>query len=225
MFNIFFSIAIIIFTTLVIICCTCAKIRENFEDFDVFLVSLEKDKDRRENVLKHIKPDFIYAVDGSKLDLDQLKKEGKIKDSTMKRGEIGCFMSHIFLLEKALKNKKNVLILEDDVELDDKSLSKMRQAITKMPKDCELLFFGYNYYEKYGETIDYKTELIKLVHGTHAYFVNIKNITKEKIDKVYPLKGSYDIYVPSHFKTYIVLPKVCELDEIFCGHSNTQGIE
>jgi GR25 family glycosyltransferase involved in LPS biosynthesis len=171
---------------------------------------------------------YYYLVDVKKenLNLDQLKKEGKItKNNKMKRGEIGCFLSHIHLIEKALKNKKNVLILEDDVKFEKDTLNKIRNAIKNIPKDCEFLFLGHNYYEKYDEDIKYKTEPINMVFGTHAYFVNIKNITQEKINKVYPIERQYDVIGPTFFKSYVVLPKVCEVEGKFASFSNTQNIK
>jgi GR25 family glycosyltransferase involved in LPS biosynthesis len=224
--KIIFAFMLIVFIILLVIYCTHKNKSENFEDFDVFLVSMEKDKERRENVLKYIKPDYIYAVDGNKLNLDQLKKEGKItKDTKMKRGEIGCFLSHIHLIEKALKNKKNVLILEDDVKFEKETLNNIRKAIKNIPKDCEFMFLGHNYYEKYEEKEQYKKEPIKMIFGTHAYFVNIKNITQEKINKVYPINRQYDVIGPSFFKSYVVLPKVCEVEGKFASYSNTQNIK
>ena len=45
----------------------------NINDINIYLVSLEKDKERRENL--NIIPDYTYAVDGSKLHIDKLKTE------------------------------------------------------------------------------------------------------------------------------------------------------
>ena len=49
-------------------------------------------------------------------------------------------------------------------------------------------------------------------------------MTKEKINKLFPIKKPYDIILPITFKTYIVIPKIVELNEKFGGISNTQGI-
>ena len=64
--------------------------------------------------------------------------------------------------------------------------------------DFELLFLGYNYHESYNY------DPIKYVHGTHAYVINNKNITKEKIDKLFPIIKPIDVTLPNRFRSYIV---------------------
>ena len=68
-------------------------------EYDIFVVSLEKDYKRREKL--GIIPDYIYAVNGHNLDIDQLKKDGIINiNNKMTKGEIGCYLSHIHMLKK-----------------------------------------------------------------------------------------------------------------------------
>ena len=187
------------------------------DDFNVYLISLEKDKERRDNL--NVKPDFIYAVNGHELNIDELKKNGTIiQDCKLTKGEIGCFMSHIELLKKSLKSDKYVLILEDDAKIEDDTFDKIHITLETAPKDFDILFIGYSYYE------DYSTfKHINYMHGAQSYIVNPKNITLDKINSLYPFDKPYDVIVPKKFKTYVVIPKIVELSK-FSGHSNTQGI-
>ena len=190
----------------------------NKNDIKIYLVSLEKDEERRKYL--NIKPDYTYAVDGSKLDIDNLKKENIIsKDCTLKKGEIGCFLSHVHLLNKVVDSNNYTLILEDDAKVPDDLIDKIINVIENSPKDFEIIFLGYNYYEEY-----YTFKKNSCVYGTHACLINPKNMTKEKINKLFPIKKPYDIILPITFKTYIVIPKIVELNEKFGGISNTQGI-
>jgi len=185
------------------------------KNIDVYLVSLDKDVERRNNILSKINVDYIYAVDGRKLNLDSLQIENK----NLKKGEIGCYMSHVHLLYKSLESSKNnILVLEDDVEISKNTFSKIQNAIKNAPKDFEILFLGYNYHENH----DY--ESVSNVYGAHGYIINNKNITKEKIDRLFPIMYPLDIALPKFFKSYIVKPKIIELNNTFKNTSNTQSI-
>ena len=191
----------------------------NFRDnFDVYLVSLPKDQERRDNL--GVVPDYVFSVDGSTLDKNELENNGTIvKDCTLRKGEIGCYMSHIELLKRSLtSSKKYVLILEDDAKIEPDTFAKISEVLETSPPDYDMLFLGHNYYEDY-----YTFKKINYMHGAQAYLVNKDNITLEKINTLYPIEKPYDVILPVKFKTYVVVPKIIELGK-FGGHSNTQGI-
>ena len=196
------------------------KRHELFQNkLNVYLISMEKDKERRDAITAIIKPDIIYAVDGSELDLETLKNDNIIdSDSNLKKGEIGCYLSHYNLLKKASNNDKPVLILEDDAEIKLDTLEKIYKAIKEAPLDYDLLFLSYNYYENYDYT------KINIIYGTQCYIVNNK-ISKDKIEKLLPIKKPFDLVVSSIFNSYIVEPKILELNSNFSEHSNTQAID
>ena len=186
-------------------------------EYDIFVVSLEKDYKRREKL--GIIPDYIYAVNGHNLDIDQLKKDGIINiNNKMTKGEIGCYLSHIHMLKKTLETNKQVLIIEDDAKIEADTFQKIKE-LKDIPEDWDILSIGYNYYEHFSIN---SFDKIKYLHGTHAYLVN-KNITMEKINSLLPIDKPYDISLPIKLKTYIVKPKIIEIGEFGCV-SNTQVI-
>ena len=191
--------------------------KKDREKFNVYLVSLDKDKERRDYL--NVTPDYIYSVDGSKLDIDRLKNENIIsKNCRLKRGEIGCYMSHLELLKRSLNSDKYVLILEDDAEIKDDLFEKINVVLETAPEDFDCLFIGYNYYEEYSTF-----KKVNYTHGAQSYIVNPKNITMSKINSLYPIEKPYDVILPVIMKTYIVIPKLVELSK-FGGFSNTQNI-
>ena len=191
---------------------------ESKDNFDIFLVSLPKDIERRENI--GVKPNYTYAIDGAILKKDELLNDRILsKNCSLRRGEIGCYMSHVHLLKKCLTSKKDyVLILEDDAKIEPDSFDKIEEVLKKAPSDFNMLFLGYNYYENF-----YKFTSINLLHGTQAYLVNIKNLKIEDINRLYPIEKEYDVILPVKFKTYVVIPKIIKLGK-FGKISNTQNI-
>lgn len=212
------NIIITICIVLIIICLSYYKycnIQSN--NIDIFLVSLEKDIERRSKL--NIIPNYTIGIDGSKLDITKLIEENKVdKSCNLKKGEIGCFLSHVELLKKAYESKKIVLILEDDAKIENDTMDKIQQVLKNVPDDFEMIFLGYNYYEE-----EYTFKNSKYLHGAHAYIVNGKKLSLEKINKLFPFILPYDVALPKIFKTYIIIPKVIELGE-FGSISNTQGI-
>ena len=218
-----FHISLIIIILIILICTSKYKtilkfIKENFnDDIDIYLVSLDKDIERRNEL--NLKVDYTYSFDGSQLDLEKLKTDGIIdKSCKMTKGEIGCYLSHVHMLKKSLTQNKKILVIEDDIKTEKDTFDKINKVLKIAPKDFELLFIGYNYYEKY------EFENNNLVHGTQSYIVNTKLLTEEKINKLYPIKEPIDVTLPKVFKCYITVPKIIELSAKFGGISNTQAI-
>lgn len=193
--------------------------KKSNEHFKNALVSLEKDRERREYVLSKTHIDHVYAVDGFELDFEQLENEGKIlKDSKIKKGIIGCYLSHVHMLQIALDSKDLLLVFEDDIDIPDDFYKNLDIVLEKAPKDFELLFLSYNYNEPY----DYKN--VNLVFGLQAYVINGKNITQDKIDSLFPIQKPIDIILPTVFKkSYIVIPKIANLSK-FAEYSNTERV-
>ena len=90
-----------------------------------FIVNLDRRPDRwknfNKNSLNFIKYERFSAVDGMKLvSTRQLQQIFENNDYSMRRGMVGCFMSHIKLFVKLInetdENINSYLILEDDVE-------------------------------------------------------------------------------------------------------------
>jgi GR25 family glycosyltransferase involved in LPS biosynthesis len=192
------------------------------EMFNTFLVSMEKDKDRRMNILKNIKVDDIYAVNGYNLDTNEMIKQGLIENKKLKKGEIGCYLSHVHFFKKALESDVPVLVIEDDIKINNDILQKIDTVLKKAPPDYEILHIGFSYHESFN--VDYKVERAKLVYGTHGYIINPKNIDETKIAKLFPIKKPIDMTLPTIFKSYIVWPRIIELDTNFSNLSNTNTV-
>lgn len=120
------------------------------------------------------------AVDGKALRL-------KSKNKRLTPGMIGCYQSHLNVLEDAIKNSyETIMVFEDDIKPVDGFADLLEQAFPLLPKDWEFVFWGYGERGPFGS---YK----KMVNdywvvpgcpwGTQAYMVR----GKETIKKLYDL--------------------------------------
>ena len=185
----------------------------------IYVISMEKDKERRDILYKQIKPDEYYAVDGNSLNKEVLIESGIINNKDLKRGHIGCYLSHVHFLEKS---NGITLILEDDAKIIDikNFMNNIKNIILHAPKNWEIIFLGHNYYEIDGKITIGPSNVynkINMVFGSHAYLVNIN---KEKIKNLFPIKEPYDIALSKHFNSYIT-NKIVELNNF---PSNTENI-
>lgn len=198
--------------------------------FNIYLISLEKDVDRRNNILNNIDVDDIYSVNGKYINRDKLIKDNIIVNNcTLKNGEIGCYLSHVHFLKKSLKNNNLTLLLEDDIDITTKNLEEIQKVIDNAPDDFEILFIGHNYYEEHFDKENYNTENynykhVNLVFGCQCYVFNNKKISDDQIQKLFPMDLPYDLKLPLIFKCYIVTPKIVHLNKIFGSFSNTSNI-
>lgn len=199
-------------------------------EIPVYLISMEKDIERRNNLLKYVTPNEYSSVDGSKLlSIKSLKKTNIIEKEDIKKGEIGCYLSHYNIFNKIKNyNDSYSIIIEDDVEFNiKKNINIIKDLVNNAPLDWEIIFIGHNYYEETDEKDhhtfnEYTFKKIKLVFGTQSYIINNTAINS-KIQQLLPIKGSIDIILPTIFTSYIIEPQLTKLSN-FGGISNTQGI-
>jgi len=195
---------------------------EKYDIDSVFLISLKKDEERRNKIISNINVNYIYSFNGNRINRNYLLKHGILNDNKrqLTKGEIGCYFSHLHMITKAVRHKKIILVLEDDVEIDNNKLENIKKAINEAPKDFKILFVGYNYYEPFS---DFKK--IDLIYGLQSYVVNGKNISLNELNSLLPIEDPIDIILPLKIKkSYIIQPKICNLNSEFQDESNTQNI-
>ena len=156
----------------------------------VYLINLDKRKDRLEECKKIIDKsglvvERVSAVDGSLLKEEELNRAflDHIPEHTL-RGAHGCVMSHYNVIKQAKEEgHSSILILEDDFELvsDIRIQGQVRNFTDlfkdyfgQVPEDWELLYLGANHNIHQGQTLPMiKTNVGKPVNSytTHAYAV------------------------------------------------------
>lgn len=199
-----------------------------------YLISLDKDKERREKILKIFMPTHIYAHNGENIDINFLKEIGVLdKNSTLTRGEIGCYLSHKHMLEIINNSDSDyAIIFEDDayIKNEEEFNDNIKYIIDNANNfDWDLIFLDSNYFKldeknEIFKTQQFEFQKITYLHGTQCILVNNKNKINltEKIKKLFPITIPIDITYPTIFTSYVINPHIIGLIDF--DHTNTQSI-
>ena len=193
------------------------KINENFtsnknngiiENTDIFVINLDKDKDRW-NYYKNlniplIKINRYNGLYGKDLDRNDLIESGVLAEkNVLKDGQLGCALSHMNLWNYSLKYpNKYLLVLEDDAILEKNIYKKINDLEDYLPEKWDVIFLGgCNVYgKKYNEKFIIPTKYNKLYNlCLHAMLINKKSISKlNKIMK--PIMIPIDNQIRDNYK-------------------------
>jgi glycosyl transferase family 25 len=169
----------------------------------VYVINLEKDKERLEYITTQLKAQDIEferfeAVDGTKIK-DDIRLTSQC-NTTCPDGLKGCAISHRTLWETMIeKDYKNILILEDDAILNSNLNSELQLSWNEVPNDFDILYLGSTFY--CGDTSSYNKIVTKLTNrkienisenilktegcgGLYGYIISqsgARNLTKEPI--------------------------------------------
>lgn len=149
-----------------------------------YIIHMERRTDRNGNIknLEHcltglVSLQVVAASDGSSLP-DCLK---------MRRGEVGCFLSHAGIAERVAANAHFcasvdnwVLVFEDDVttNLTQHAVTRQRmvQALQEMPETTSIVYFGFDEPPKRGlRRVGKHTYIGGAPWTTHAYAIRCVN--------------------------------------------------
>ena len=157
-----------------------------------FVVNLDRRPDRWETFTQLKQLDFLNykrfsAIDGEKLiSTHQLQQIFENNDYNMRKGMVGCFMSHIVLCTQLINSQDDTyLILEDDVEVNDDFEKKFLHLCDLLKhKDWDFCFIGHHirntqeneWFDKISlpsiEKYDSYKSFVKSLGGTTAYLIS-----------------------------------------------------
>jgi glycosyl transferase family 25 len=164
---------------------------ESFTNTDLpetYVINLQINKKRLRILEKYFKRENLKftrfpAYHGKKLNEKALVQDGTLSYyHFLRKGQLGCALSHLKLLEMIKQQKKEMaLILEDDVIIPENFASRLRQLLLHLPPKWDIVFLGgCNIYgkkiNKYFIQPTRYTQTYNLC--MHAYLVNYRNIDK-----------------------------------------------
>ena len=228
----------IILLLILIIIYLVTKRFENFNEIDnsnyidYYVIHMKNScNKKRENINKQIKKlgkkiNIFNAIIGKNIDinkLDKYDKNIKLNYKFKSDGELGCYLSHLMLIKKAINsNKKYTVIFEDDFKIVTKNLNKKILDITrKVDDNFDIIYLGNLYESKSEKIVDniYKKSDIISLYGTHAILINNKNAQKI-YNKLLNINDSIDIVLDklinnNKLNYYVIYPSLVIQDNNF----------
>lgn len=179
----------------------------------IYVINLKDRPDRKQKIekemLKHNLKNvtILEAVNGYDLDIDELLDNDlyTINEDIarpLKRGEIGCYLSHLEAWYKILRDKEPyALIIEDDAVFVENFKEKLNDALNKIKNsNWDVLFLGRNcshfeYECNRGTPVNNEKILMYPLisgYGTFAYIIKNRCIRKLLKD-TFPLIKPVDV--------------------------------
>jgi GR25 family glycosyltransferase involved in LPS biosynthesis len=124
--------------------------------------------------------DYQEYIDNNTMKRLQVTIKNGIRKSheDLQPGAIGCYLSHLFLYEKALQSGKTVIfVMEDDVDFVPGFARKFRECMKVAPNDFDILLLGWS---NQGSIKAINTCWVKVSRffQTHAYIITKKGMEK-----------------------------------------------
>jgi len=173
----------------------------------IYCINLDRRKDRLIQVNKEFEKHNIKnvkrveAIDGKDLDIGQIVSKDK---SICSAGDIGCTMSHLRVLNRAIKmGLKSYLVFEDDAQFHPNFNELHRQYWEQVPRDWDMVYLGASHI---GEITKVSDNIVKMSksYTTHAIIINnsiykpLKEVwgqANEKVDiGISSLHSTYNCY-------------------------------
>lgn len=181
----------------------------------IYVINLKQDVEKKkiiEKKLKELNIDYsiFEAVDGNKLKNVKLLSYGSV-------GAVGCRLSHMKILEDAIKNNYNrILVFEDDVIFRknfNKHLEKQYSTIKNNNINWKLLYLGCSYHglpKNIKNSIDY-VETMGNTSGAFAVGIH-KDIFNVILNHIKNTNRVYDtilaLYIQPNYKSIVFNPQI-----------------
>lgn len=200
-----------------------------------YVVNLEKDAERRENISSQLEtlaiPYTIFkAVYGKALSAEEMAQHYDERRAIREHrrlvpGEIGCALSHLGIYREMVeKDQPSALILEDDASLmpepsdgDAKKIPWLPDVLTALEKrfHCDdpvvvLLSYVKRYHKRSDEPLvgDVRVaDVYRAAFGTYAYFIT-RGAAKNLMENNYPVSRPCDHWTIFQNSGYIKLKMV-----------------
>jgi len=160
--------------------------------FDKIYVATYENSNRIEyikNVLNDVKYELYFGFDCTKMTDDYYNKylsNRKPNSHLLKKGMLGCTMTHIQLYNKIYEEKlNNVLILEDDILLNE-NINNLDYYYSQLTNNWDILYLGLN-----NTHINYN-DILKPNINKNIFEMNVNNYFNLEGTSAFVLKN-YEI--------------------------------
>jgi GR25 family glycosyltransferase involved in LPS biosynthesis len=182
----------------------------------------------------------MQGVHGSRLNPNVLKREGKLTDVTMKRGRIGCYLSHMKVWQEIIKRQDPIsFIMEDDVNItyNSNTSKRLQDAFEVLSKHATKWDIAYICHYPRGTRLntpqnlfveeDNGIQFIKTQqwHVLYGYAISLRG-AQTVFNGALPINMAIDVYIGTMAKKGRIValqlsPEICRAE--YSG-SDTEGI-
>lgn len=146
----------------------------------------------------------VEAVDGHDLDLSAL-------ETTLTKGEIGCFMSHLKALRVVASGSAPwALVLEDDARLR-VSVASLEGVLAETPPGVDIVCLGANYLPPPAQMRRLSPRLVEFVDydlcGAHAMLVSRQG-ARAVLAAANDFRTPYDVWVARTVRMAVAVPSL-----------------
>ena len=171
-----------------------------------YCINLEHRMDKWEECVNEFDKHELWVEHYKGINGDDIEYDGDLK-----KGVVGCFMSHKDLITRARDSGLNsILILEDDVAFDDELNIKFNEWYKEVPLDWDMLYLGGNHNVREVTKCDEHLMRATNTQTTHAYAV--KNTVYDMIlDRLEILDLDVDVVyteIQKKCKAYCFTPRL-----------------
>jgi GR25 family glycosyltransferase involved in LPS biosynthesis len=191
-----------------------------------FLIACDELADRKNATFEHLyknNVDFTYwrgfYGNGSGIATSKVyyyENEDESSGVYITPNGVSLCLNHLFLYQHCLANNyEQVVILEDDVNLEDKWQERMYSMLENLPNDYDIVYLGWcheKHERKYKHVADcLYNEINDCIFGTHALLISknglkILSETLRKIEK--PIDVSICYNSLAHMKYFLCYPSI-----------------
>lgn len=201
---------------------------------EAYVINLDKRPDRYKRFIQQVAPlipyqvERISACDGTKLvSSPRLRSLFEKNDYHMRRGIVGCALSHLKLMVNLTQSTtaEYYLIFEDDVMLNADFTTRVKRVLKTLPNDAAMVFLAHT--PRRGVPPDNRSGLIKYtrdesfkytIGGAMCYLVSARGAKTllDYIDK-HGMTNAIDTMmqlITNESATYYLLPTVLSEDPV-----------
>lgn len=190
----------------------------NISTIKIYVINLKDRPDRKKNIIDELKKNNLYqnaifteAVNGQQLNIQELTDNNIIAiNNKMRKGELGCYISHINCWNEILKgNDEIALVIEDDVMFNKDFIKQYQEILNKLSSlDWDIFCLGRNCMGRVefddscikGKYIDNNILVPKTIgFCTFAYTIK-KSCIKKLKNHFFPIKDPIDVLLLNHHK-------------------------
>lgn len=148
---------------------------------EVHCINLKRRTDRWEECQKEFKKHNLKVQQYEAFDGNDLPKVPGLN-----AGQIGAIYSHRGIAEYAKQNNlENILILEDDVEFDEKINEKFDLISSEIPENWDMILFGGNHSANnpwsHGKLFKISDHICKVTHSLALHCYALKSTVYDKV--------------------------------------------